>query len=76
MHQIIGSVIVGAIAGGSVGKVAWRPIVRGVIKQGIRLQRGLVDASRTVRGEVEHMVSDARAEPDHPQHSSETGAAP
>ena len=64
MHLILGSLLAGAVAGGSARKLAWRPVAKGLIKQGIRLQRSVMDLTAEVRAETDRLVTDARAELD------------
>jgi hypothetical protein len=64
VHQILGGLVIGAVAGGGARKVAWRPLAKVVIREGIRLSRNIQTATASVRSEAQRMVKEARAELD------------
>ena len=64
MHQLVGSFIVGTLAGGGTRKIEWRPLAVQAVKQGIRLGRGVQNVSSQVRAEIEQIVAEAKAELD------------
>lgn len=62
MHQIVGSFMIGAVAGGGVRQISWRSLAKGAMKKGIRLGRGVQDVSGRCRAELAQLVDEARAE--------------
>lgn len=72
MHLIVGSLVVGGVAGAGIRKLAWRSVLKEVIKQGIRAQRSVMELSTEIRAETNRLVTDARAELD--QKPSQTSA--
>ena len=63
MHHLIGTFVVGAIAGALAGRGAsLRPTVRRIVKGGIVAKRKMEAVTATVRTEVEKLVDEARAD--------------
>jgi hypothetical protein len=65
MCEIVGSVIVGGILGGSATKLPWRRPLRVVIREGVRVQRKLAEVTARVKAEANQLVAEAREELDH-----------
>ena len=74
MHQIIGSLIVGAFVGEGARKLSWRPLLRGAIRQGILAQRYVAGLTATVRAETSHLVAEAREELDRSHRGPDSAA--
>jgi hypothetical protein len=67
MHHIIGTLVIGAFAGGTAGRsISLRPTVRGFVKSGIVAKRKLQAAGTAALGEVQKLVEEARADLDRP----------
>ncbi len=64
MHFVLGSLLLGAVAGEGARKVRWRPMLIGAVKAGVRTAEKLGEAARAVRVEAEGIVAEARAELD------------
>jgi hypothetical protein len=63
MHHVIGTLIIGALAGGLTSRCArLRPAVRGIVKGGIAAKRKIVAVSNTARVEMQKLVEEARAD--------------
>jgi CheY-specific phosphatase CheX len=65
MCEIIGSMILGAFAGQGARKIAWRPLLRTAIRQGLRAQHTLTEFGNTVAAEAKQLVAEAKNELDH-----------
>jgi len=67
MHHVIGTLLIGALAGGVAGnREKRRPLVRRLVKGGIVAKRKLQAASATAIAETQKLVDEARAELDQP----------
>jgi hypothetical protein len=65
MCHIAGALIVGALAGTGAGKPAGlRPLVRGIVKQGLVAKRKVESASVALTAEARKIVEEARLELD------------
>jgi hypothetical protein len=64
MCEIIGSLILGAVAGQGARKVSWRPLLRTAIRQGLRAQHKVTEFSNTFLAEAKQLVTEARDELD------------
>ena len=65
MHHVIGTLVIGAFAGGAAGRrLSLRPALRGLVKSGIVAKRKLEAASNTAMGEMHKLVEEARADLD------------
>ncbi len=65
MHHVIGTLLIGAFAGGFASRPArFRPILRGVVKGGIAAKRKIVAVSTTAGEEMQKLVAEARADLD------------
>jgi hypothetical protein len=64
MCEIIGSLILGAVAGQGARKVSWRPLLRTAIRQGLRAQHKVTEFSNTVLAEAKQLVTEAKDELD------------
>jgi hypothetical protein len=66
MHHVIGTLLVGAFAGGVAGSsIRRRPVFRSLIKCGIAAKRKIQAAGSTAVAETRKIVDEARAELDH-----------
>jgi hypothetical protein len=65
MCEVISSVIVGAVVGGSASKLPWRRPLRVVLREGMRAQRKLAQFGASIRAEANQLVAEAREELDH-----------
>lgn len=68
MHEIIGSLVVGAFAGQSARKISWRPLLRAAIREGVRAQRNLAEFGSHMRAEAKQLVAEARDDLDRSEH--------
>ena len=67
MHHLIGTLLIGAFAGGVAGnRDRRRPLVRRLVKGGIMAKRKLQAAGATAIAEAQRLVDEARAELDQP----------
>jgi hypothetical protein len=67
MHHVIGTLLVGAVAGGVVGnRDKRRPLVRKLVKGGIVAKRKLQAVGAAAIAETQRLVDEARAELDQP----------
>jgi hypothetical protein len=67
MHHVIGSLLIGAVAGGAAGsRDRRRPLVRKLVKGGIMAKRKLQAVGATAIAETQKLVDEARAELDQP----------
>jgi hypothetical protein len=65
MHHVIGTLLIGAVAGKVAGnRDKRRPLVRKLVKGGIVAKRKLQAAGATVIAETQKLVDEARAELD------------
>lgn len=65
MHHVIGTLLIGAVAGGIAGNSGCRrPLVRRLVKGGIVAKRKLQAAGATAIAEAQKLVAEARAELD------------
>ena len=65
MHHVIGTLIIGAFAGGVAGRSArLRPAFRGLVKGGIVMKRKIQSAGAAACGEMQKLVDEARADLD------------
>ena len=65
MHHVIGTLLIGAVAGGVAGnRDRRRPLVRKLVKGGIVAKRKLQAAGATAVAETQKLVDEARAELD------------
>ena len=65
MHHVIGTLLIGAVAGGVAGnRDRRRPLVRRLVKGGIVAKRKLQAAGATAVAETQKLVDEARAELD------------
>jgi hypothetical protein len=65
MHHVIGTILIGVVAGGVAGnRDKRRPLVRKLVKGGIVAKRELQAAGATVVAETQKLVDEARAELD------------
>ena len=64
MYCVIGSLVLGAAAGGATRKITWRPFVKTSFKQGIVLSRKMRSIAAAARDQAERLVDEARAELD------------
>jgi hypothetical protein len=63
MHHLIGTFLVGAIAGGLAGwKSGLRPAVRGLVKGGIVAKRKIQAVTVSARTEMQKLIDEARAD--------------
>lgn len=70
MHHVIGTLLIGAVAGGVAGnRDRRRPLVRKIVKGGIVAKRKLQAAGAAAIAETQRLVDEARAELD----QAETG---
>jgi hypothetical protein len=68
MHHMIGTLLIGAVAGGVAGnRDKRRPLVRRLVKGGIVAKRKLQAAGATAIAETQKLVDEARAELDRPE---------
>jgi hypothetical protein len=70
MCFVAGSLIAGAVAGGSARKVPWRPLLKGSIKQGIKATRSLQSFGAGAREQAKRLVDEVRVELDHSEQQS------
>ena len=70
MHFVLGSLVLGAVAGEGARKVTWRPLLRGAIKNAVLATRKVNKIALAVRKEAEELVAEARAELDSPSESA------
>ena len=67
MHHVIGTLLIGAVAGGVAGnRDKRRPLVRRLVKGGIMTKRKLQAVGATAIAETQKLVDEARAELDRP----------
>lgn len=67
MHHVIGTLLIGAVAGGVAGnRDRRRPLVRRLVKGGIVVKRKLQAAGETAIAETRKLVDEARADLDRP----------
>jgi len=67
VHHMIGTLLIGAFAGGVAGsRVRRRPIVRSLIKGGIATKRKIQAVGSAAIAETRKLVDEARAELDQP----------
>ena len=67
MHHVIGTLLIGAVAGGVAGnRDKRRPLVRRLVKGGIMAKRKLQAVGATAIAETQKLVDEARAELDRP----------
>ena len=67
MHHVIGTLLIGAVAGGVAGnRDKRRPLVRKLVKGGIVAKRKLQAVGATAIAETQKLVDEARAELDQP----------
>jgi hypothetical protein len=65
MHHVIGTLLIGAVAGGVAGnRDKRRPLVRKLVKGGIVAKRKLQAVGATAIAETQKLVDEARAELD------------
>lgn len=65
MHCVLGTLLIGAFAGGFASRAArLRPLLRGAVKGGIAAQRKIAAVSATTREELRKLVDEARADLD------------
>jgi len=65
MHHVIGTLLIGAVAGGVAGnRDKRRPLVRKLVKGGIVVKRRLQTAGETAIAETRKLVDEARADLD------------
>jgi hypothetical protein len=62
MHHIIGSLVIGMVAGSAAKGGKFRPALRGIVKQGLRAKRKLESAGSSLRVETQKLVDEAREE--------------
>jgi hypothetical protein len=63
MHHLIGTFVIGAIAGALGGRSSClRPAMKGLVKGGIAAKRKIEAVTATARTEVEKLVEEARAD--------------
>ena len=63
MHHLVGTFVIGAIAGALGGRSAsLRPAMRGLVKGGIIARRQVESATATARREMAKLVAEARAD--------------
>jgi len=66
MHHVLGTLVIGALAGGLAGRrVGVRPALRKVVKAGIVSKRKIGGITATAREEMQKLVAEARADLDH-----------
>lgn len=70
MHQIIGGLILGAVAGQGARRFGLRPFFQGVVREGIRLSRNAEALGRKVSLEAKQLVEEAREDLDGPKPSA------
>ncbi len=67
MHHVIGTLVIGAFAGGAAERsIRLRPTLRGLVKSGIVAKRKLQAAGAKVLEEAQKLVEEARADLDRP----------
>jgi hypothetical protein len=67
MHHVIGTLLIGAVAGGAAGsRDRRRPLVRKLVKGGIMAKRKLQAVGATAIAETQKLVDEACAELDRP----------
>ncbi len=76
MHQILGSLVAGAIAGEGARKLTWRPLFKRAFKGSIRARRGILWAAASVSAETSRLIAEAQAELDGPASFSRKEAKP
>ena len=64
MLHVVGGLLVGAAAGAAATKVSWRGVLKGAVREGIRLWRNVQTLGAKVRAEAEVLVDEARTELD------------
>ena len=65
MHHVIGTLLIGAVAGGVTGnRTRLRPTVRGLVKGGIVAKRKFQALGATALAETQKLVEEARADLD------------
>ena len=69
MCEVVGALIVGAVAGTAAGAAATkpaglRPMVRGIVKRGLIVKRKVESASAAVAVEARKIIEEARVELD------------
>jgi len=68
VHHMIGTLLIGAVAGGVAGnRDKRRPLVRRLVKGGIVAKRKLQAAGAMAIAETQKLVDEARAELDRPE---------
>jgi hypothetical protein len=68
MHHVIGTLLIGAVAGGVAGnRDKRRPLVRRLVKGGIVAKRKLQAAGATAIAQTRKLVEEARADLDQPR---------
>jgi hypothetical protein len=65
MHHLIGTFIIGALAGGLAGRTSrLRPVARRVVRAGIVAKQKIENMTTAARQEMEKLVAEARADLD------------
>ena len=69
MLHVVGGLLVGGAAGAAATKVTWRRVLKGAIREGIRLGRSAKALGADVMTETAHLVEEARTELDGARHT-------
>ena len=69
MLHVVGGLVVGAAAGAAATKVTWRRVLKGAIREGIRLGRNAQAFGANVVAETARLVDEARTELDGARHT-------
>jgi hypothetical protein len=70
MCLVVGTLVAGAVVGGSAQKVPWRPLLKGSIKQGMKATRSLQSLGANVRDQAKRLVDEVRVELDQSEQQS------
>ena len=76
MHQILGSLVAGAVAGEGARKLTWRPLIKSAFKGSIRAGRAILWAAASVSAETRRLVAEAQTDLDGPASFSRKKAKP
>jgi hypothetical protein len=74
MCLVVGSLIAGAVAGGSAHRVPWRPLLKRSLKQGIKATRSLQSLGADVRDQAKRLVDEVRVELDNSEQREQSSS--
>jgi len=64
VFHVLGSLFIGAAAGEGARRIAWRPLLKSTLREGVRLSRNLHAVASKLRSEAEILIGEVRAELD------------